>query len=178
MSSETFLSYRSCRWMVITFLSLIGLSVWYFFDAPFGGRNGGTVYGYTVGILCAVLIGYLMWFGVRKRSYYAARTTLQGWLSAHVWIGFGLILGVLLHSGFQLGMNVHSVAYLLMVATIVSGVWGVFNYRVMPFQTPSNRGGASLSVLIERVEQISSEVDDKKKCGSIAIDQLVTGLNT
>jgi hypothetical protein len=178
VSSETFLSYRSCRWMIITFLSLIGLSVWYLLDAPFGGRNGGTVYGYTVGILCALLIVYLMWFGVRKRSYYAARTTLQGWLSAHVWIGFGLTLGVLLHSGFQLGWNVHSAAYLLMVATIVSGIWGVFNYRVMPFQTPSNRGGASLSGLIDRVEQISSELDEAKRGGSTAIEKLVKKLNT
>ena len=178
MSSETFLSYRGCRWMIITLLSLVGLSVWYFFDDPFGGRNGGTEYGYTVGILCAVLIGYLMWFGVRKRSYYSSRTTLQGWLSAHVWIGLGLTLGVLLHSGFQLGWNVHSAAYLLMVATIVSGVWGVFNYRVMPFQTSSNRGGASLSVLIERVEQVSSEIDEANRAGSISIEQLVKRLNT
>lgn len=177
MTSESFLSYRGCRWMILTALSLVGLATWYLVDAPPGGRHGGTVYGYSVGTLCAVLIGYLMWFGIRKRSYYAARTTLQGWLSAHVWIGIGLVLGVLLHSGFQLGWNIHSMAYLLMVGTIVSGIWGVFNYRVIPFQTPSNRGGSSLSNLIDRIDQVDSELLEAAQGGGPLIQQLVSRLN-
>ena len=48
----------------------------------------------------------------------------------------------------------------------------------MPFQTPSNRGGTSLSELIERVEQIGSEIDHATSAENSAIEQLVKKLNT
>lgn len=177
MIQESFLTYRHGRWFWIAFGALVGLTVWYLCDQPLGGRNGGTVFGYTVGTLSAALIGYLMWFGVRKRSYRARRTTLQGWLSAHVWIGIALSYAVLLHSGFQLGFNVHSLAYALMVATIGSGIWGAVNYRALPHQTPSNRGGAPLSKLIEQLDQVGLLIEEAQHGKSSAIGTLVTQLN-
>lgn len=177
MSQESFLSYRHNRWFWITASVLVGLTGWYLSDRPLGGRNGGTVFGYTVGVLSATLIFYLMWFGVRKRSYRAKRTTLQGWLSAHVWIGIGLSYAVLLHCGFDLGLNVHSLAYVLMVATIISGIWGAVNYRTLPYQTPSNRGGASIKTLIDQLDQLGARIQEEQQGKSGSITKLVAQLN-
>lgn len=177
MSQQSFLTYRHGRWFWITASALAVLTGCYLWDQPLGGRNGGTVFGYTVGVLSAALIFYLMWFGVRKRSYRARRTTLQGWLSAHVWIGIGLSFAVLLHSGFQLGLNVHSLAYLLMVITIVSGIWGAINYRTLPYQTPSNRGAASLGQLLEQFDQVGGLIQEEQQGKSAAIATLVAQLN-
>lgn len=177
MSQESFLSYRRNRWFWITVSALAGLTGWYLSDQPTGGRNGGTVFGYTVGVLSATLIFYLMWFGVRKRSYRARSTTLQGWLSAHVWIGIALSYAVLLHCGFELDLNVHSLAYFLMLATIISGIWGAVNYRTLPYQTPSNRGGASLTTLMDQLDQVGARIQEEQQGKSGAIAKLVAQLN-
>ncbi len=178
MSQDSFIAYRHHRWFWITGLVLAGLTGWYFSEEPLGGRNGGTTFGYTVGALSAILIGYLMWFGVRKRSYRSKITTLQGWLSAHVWIGVGLAYLVLLHSGFQIGINVHTLAYGLMLVTIASGIWGAANYRIVPYQTPSNRGGASLGTLLDQIEQVGREIAELAQGKSPSTAALLKKLNT
>lgn len=83
-----------------------------------------TPHGYTLGTLGALIILVLLWLGVRKRQYLDAQGSLIGWLSAHVYLGLGLAVIVTLHSGFQLGWNVHSLAYVLMLAVIASGLYG------------------------------------------------------
>src|SRR5690606_30797663 len=85
-------------------------------------RNGGTWQGYTLGTIGALLIGWLLWLGVRKRRYAKGSGTVQGWVSAHVYLGSALLVVATLHAGFQLGWNIHSLAYLLMVAVILSGM--------------------------------------------------------
>ena len=59
----------------------------YWIDDPQEPANGGTVLGYTLGTIAALLIVLLAWFGIRKRRYASTLGSVQGWLSAHVYLG-------------------------------------------------------------------------------------------
>ncbi len=155
---DTFLSYHGFRWLWICAVGLLIFALLYGLSDPIGVPSGGTFLGYTYGIIATALILYLMWFGVRKRSFYAKATTLRGTLAAHVWIGIALIFLVPLHCGFQFGWNVHTLAYALMLAVILSGVWGVVMYVRMPGQILSQRGGGSIPELGEQIQAVSSDV--------------------
>jgi len=149
--SDTFFNYAKYRWLTASVLFLVVATLIYLWDSPVGGANGGTFYGYTLGIISTAAIVFLMWYGIRKRSYHSYRTTLKGWLSAHVWIGVSLLALVPLHAGMRMGWNVHSLAYILMTIVIVSGIWGAINYKTLAPQIESHRGSNNLKTFIEQM---------------------------
>lgn len=159
MITETFLSYRSFRWLKIFGSAMIVLLIVYLFDNPLGGRRGDTIIGYTYGGLATAGILYLMWYGKRKRSYYAHLTTLQGCLSAHVWLGVSLAILVPLHCGFEFGLNVHTAAYALMLLVVFSGIWGAWRYVTLAPNIESHRGGGTLSTQIDVLSQLTRELE-------------------
>jgi hypothetical protein len=151
---ESILAFRKRRYLWVA-LALSGVSIAaYLLHDPQEPPNGGTVLGYTLGTLGALLIVWLAWFGVRKRRYASTAGTLQGWLSAHVYLGIALIVVVLLHAGFQVGLNIHTLALALMVLVIASGVYGTFIYIKYPERLSENRGGASRSELLDQLADI------------------------
>lgn len=160
MSRDTFLSLRNYFWLWFSLVITLVCFVIYFIDRPIGGRNGGTVVGYSLGVLSTLGILYLMWYGIRKRSYYSKMTTLKSVLSSHVWIGLSLVLIVPLHAGFSFGWNVHTFTYVLMLLTIASGVWGVVLFRTYPFLLSSQRGGSTKPQLITNIYSLNSEIKD------------------
>lgn len=159
MQQETFISYRGYRWLIVTAVASILSVVMYAVNEPIGGRNGGTVIGYTYGTLATVGIIWLMSYGARRRAYHSALGTVQGWLSAHVWIGIGLLLLVPLHAGFSFGCNVHTLAYVFMVVTIVSGIWGIVNYSTLAARIESHRGGVTSERILEQLHSLSSDIN-------------------
>ena len=158
MIQENFISYRGYRWLLISLLAVVICSFVYVVNDPIGGRNGGTVVGYTFGTLATLGIVWLMLYGVRKRAYHSSLGSVQGWLAAHVWIGVGLLALVPLHAGFSFGWNVHTLAFLLMVVTIVSGMWGVVNYATLASYIESHRGGVSATQILEQLRALSAEI--------------------
>lgn len=157
MYQQTFLNYRRFKWLWITIAALVALFALYLIDKPIGGRSGGSLLGYAYGILAAVGIVWLMAFGLRKRAYHSSLGTLEGWLAAHVWIGIGLLLVVPLHAAFSFGCNVHTLAYVLMVLTILTGIWGAVNYSTLSGRITSHRGGAKDELLVERVDELEQQ---------------------
>ncbi|MEZ5824478.1 MAG: hypothetical protein R3C97_06970 [Geminicoccaceae bacterium] len=129
---ETFLAYRNFRHLKwASALSLLSIGLYLGLDFP-AGHNGGTWLGYGLGTIGALLILWLMWFGMRKRRYGPGNWSLKGWLSAHVYLGLSLVIVGTLHTGFQLGWNIHGLAYILMLIVIISGVVGLFVYVRVP----------------------------------------------
>jgi len=61
---------------------------------------------------------------------------------------------VLLHSGFQFGPNVHTLALVLMILVIVSGLYGVFVYLKYPTRLSRNRDSNNRSELLIELEDI------------------------
>lgn len=159
MIHETFLNYRQFRWLWFTLAALVVALGMFVVDSPPGGRNGGTVIGYVLGVVATLAIVWLMAYGLRRRAYASSLGTVEGWLAAHVWIGMGLLVLVPLHAGFSFGLNVHTAAYVCMVVTILSGIWGVANYATLAGKITAHRGGASDNVLVEQMHSLSQQVE-------------------
>ena len=125
---------------------------------------GGTWLGYTLGTIAALLIVWLMLLGVRKRSYSSTLGSVQGWTSAHVFLGGSLIVIATLHCAFEFGWNIHTLAYALMVLVVGSGMFGVFSYLLYPARITNNLAGETLDSLLLKM----SELD--RKCRRIALE--------
>lgn len=151
---QSILNFKGARYLWVA-LALSGISIIaYQWHQPIGVPNGGTWLGYTLGTIGAVLIVWLLLLGVRKRSYKSNMGTVQGWTSAHVYLGSALLLIGTLHGGFQFGWNVHTLAYSLMVVVILSGFFGIFVYVKYPSLMTSNRSGDTLDSLLEKIKKI------------------------
>ncbi len=153
-SHDSILNYAKSRYLWIS-LVLSGASLAaYVWHDPGGPPNGGTWLGYTLGTIGALLIVWLMFFGVRKRRYLNSVGTLRGWLSAHIYLGTSLILIVLLHAGFQIGWNLHTFAFALMLIVIFSGFFGIYTYLRYPTMMTRNRESATRDAMLEEIVDI------------------------
>ena len=153
---ESILAFRRHRYLWVA-LAMSGVAIAaYWYHDPQEPPNGGTTLGYTLGTVAALLVVWLGWFGVRKRRYSSSLGTVQGWLSAHVYLGTALVLIALLHSGFQFGLNVHTLAFVLMMFVVLSGMYGVFVYLKLPQRLSENRKGVTRTDLVSQIEDIDS----------------------
>jgi hypothetical protein len=151
MLHESFLRHRGFRYLkAAAGLCAAALALYAWHD-PLDGPNGGTWLGYTLGTVGALLIVWLAWLGVRKRRYASNLGTVKGWVSAHVYLGLALLLVATLHTGFQFGANLHTLAYALMVLVIASGAYGVVAYVRYPRLITANRAQTSREARIEEI---------------------------
>jgi hypothetical protein len=177
-----------------------------------GGGYGGTFYGYVLGILCAVIVFVLMWYGIRKRraprlAERRARTrrrqildaamtapsrrsserrklaaeehwrfggSMQGWLSAHVYLGIALLVLASLHSGLRFAWNLHSLTYLLVVLVVVSGLYGTYACIRFPRRFAENLREGSLEDVLLQI----AELDELARNRALALPDEVNGLVT
>jgi len=157
MRHRTFLEFKRYRYLKLTAVLLAVVVLAYALHQPATGPYGGTWLGYTLGTLGALIIGLLLWLGVRKRQYRAATGSLLGWLSAHVYLGTSLVVIVTLHAGFEVGWNVHTLAYVLMLAVIASGFYGVYAYVRLPRLMTDNLGEDMLDTLLLKIADLDNE---------------------
>jgi hypothetical protein len=148
---ESFLRHERWRYLkAAAALCALAIAV-YLWHEPLDGPNGGTWLGYTLGTLGALMIAWLSWLGVRKRQYASNLGSVRGWVSAHVYFGLALLVIATLHTGFQFGWNLHTLAYALMVLTIASGVAGIVLYARYPRMITDHRAQATREAWIEDV---------------------------
>jgi hypothetical protein len=126
---QSILEFKRSRYFKLALLLCAAAIAAYVWHEPSTSQlkpYGGTWLGYTLGTIAAVLIVWLMLLGVRKRSYSSTIGSVQGWTSAHVFLGASLIVIATLHCAFEFGWNIHTLAYLLMMLVVGSGCFGVF----------------------------------------------------
>lgn len=154
---QSVLRFKRARWLkIVLLLETISIAL-YAWHNPLPTANGGTWLGYTLGTVGALLIVWLAWFGVRKRSYRSTSGTLQGWLSAHVYLGLGLVIIATLHTGFQFGWNVHTLAYALMCLVIISGIFGIVYYVRYPSKLSDNRSNKTQAELLLALKEADQQ---------------------
>ncbi len=141
-----FLMWRRGFYAKIALTVLIVCILLYAWDRPTGPANGGTALGYGLGVMGLVLTAWLAWFGIRRRRYGGAGS-LEGLLSAHVYLGSVLIVVVSLHAGFRFHWNVHTLAFALMFVVIASGMFGTYTFWRFPELMTRNRGGMTLTTM-------------------------------
>lgn len=151
----SFLLYQRARWLKIALVLCALAALVYLWHDPIEGKSGSTWLGYGLGTLGAVLIGWLAYLGVRKRQFQRGAGRVQGWVSAHVYLGLALTVVVTLHTGFQLGWNVHTLAYGLMLLVILSGLYGISAYAVIPRQITANRDALELRAMLEQITSLN-----------------------
>jgi hypothetical protein len=155
---ESFLRYRRYRWFKIaTFISLFLIVVYMVVDVS-PRHNGGSWLGYTLGTIGAGLIVWLALLGIRKRAMTRGRWSLKAWTSAHVYLGLALIVIGTLHTGFQFGWNVHTLAWVLMILVILSGIYGISVYALLPQGLSDSRSEMTGPQMIEAVNSLDKQI--------------------
>jgi len=152
---------------------VLSVLLYWLHEPVYGIANGGTWLGYVLGGFGAFLIVWLMWFGIRKRRYGGDGAPLEDWLSAHVYLGLALIIIGTLHTGFQFGWNVHTLAYALMIIVIVSGVFGLFFYLRVPELMTNNRRGMTLVQMMHEISDLDAECREAALALGDEINQIV-----
>jgi hypothetical protein len=161
LKHQSILEYANFRWFKVAF-ALSGVAGFaYGFNEPSTKPYGGTPLGYTLGTVSALLVLWLLAFGVRKRQYRSTLGSVRGWLSAHVYLGTALVVIATLHTGFELGWNVHGLAYVLMVLVVASGFYGVFVYLRVPGALTANLGDETLGSMLLRMADIDKDMREK-----------------
>ena len=120
--------------------------------------SGGTALGYVLGVIAALLIVWLAFLGLRKRWITDGHYSLKAWVSAHVYLGLSLIVLATLHTGFQFGWNVHTLAYGLMLLVIASGALGVWAYATLPRALSENRGETTRKQMLAEVQKLDEQI--------------------
>jgi hypothetical protein len=150
---QSFFNYKNYRYAVRSGALAVLAILAYVFCPLREQSSGGTWLGYTLGTIGALLIIYLAWYGVRRRTF-GKGGSAAGWLSAHVYFGLVLVLVATLHCGFQFGLNIHTAAYVLLLLVVVSGCWGVYAYARYPGLIIRQRGNVTRAELVEEIHQL------------------------
>lgn len=157
--------YRYLKWALLVLVASVALYLSQGGSNAIQPPNGGTWQGYVLGTAGALLIVWLSALGVRKRSYSSTAGTVQGWASAHVYLGTLLLVVATLHCALQFGFNVHTLAYVLMCLVIVSGFYGLYAYLHLPGQLATLESGADQQGRLDELATIDTRIrDTSQRC--------------
>lgn len=162
MQRPTLLGFNRHRHLKAAGLLVAVATLTYALDRPPVPSYGGTWLGYALGIVAALLVLRQLWLGVRRR-HHGGSGNLQDSVSAHIHFGAALVVLATLHSGFHLGWNVHTLAYLLLLAMLASGVYGVFAYLRVPRQMTDNLGEEGFADLLLKI----AELDERARAHAL-----------
>lgn len=157
---DGFLRHAGFRWLKLASAGSLLAVIVYVLHDPVPRPNGGSWYGYTLGTIATAMILWLTMLGIRKRAMTRGRWSLKAWTSAHVYLGLGLIVIATLHTGFQFGWNVHTLAYALMMIVIVSGMFGVVAYATIPAALSTNRDEMTQAQMLEALRAIDRQLHE------------------
>jgi hypothetical protein len=157
---DGFLRHARFRWLKVALgISVFAILSYALIDIR-PHHNGGSWYGYILGTIGALLILWLTALGIRKRAMTPGSWSLKAWTSAHVYLGLSLIVIGTLHTGFQFGWNVHTLAYALMMLVILSGIFGIAVYAALPAALSTNRDEMTEGQMLEALRALDRQLHD------------------
>jgi len=110
------------------------------------------------GLVGTIIIAVLMFLGVRKRSYASGTGTLQGWVSAHVYLGLLSLLIIPMHAGFRFGADIHTFAFILLALVVLSGILGVILYISIPSRLTGHESGMQSDAIDKEISRLISDM--------------------
>ena len=155
---NSFLTYRSGLWLWISAATAVGLVFHYVSYQSRTVAYGGSTEGLLYGVAGTGLIAVLMYLGIRRRSYASSMGTLQGWVSAHVYLGLLTLLLIPMHAGFRFGWDVHTLAFVLLAVVVLSGVLGLFLYRTIPGRLTRYEAGQQADKIDPEIARLLSDM--------------------
>jgi len=162
------LTYRRLSYLWIS-LALVACAAAVFVTQSGGNiARGDTWQGYTLGTIAALLMIWLALLGIRKRRYASSLGSVQGWTSAHIYLGLAVVAIATLHCAGRFHDNIHTYAYVLMCAVVITGTVGVVCYLSIPRLLMDNRATetraamfAELFELDQQARHLSQECDSE-----------------
>ena len=154
---ESILRYKKNRYQAIAAVVLLVSGILFATQGHDQVPNGGTWQGYVLGSIATALILWLAALGIRKRAYSSNLGTVQGWTSAHVYLGIAVLFVATLHNAAQVGWNVHTLAYVLMCIVIISGGVGIYTYLKYPRLLSKNRAGRTDSAMFAELNALNEQ---------------------
>lgn len=155
----SFLKHKGFRWAWIALALCLTAAAGYLLIDQQPRPNGGSWYGYTLGTIGFGLIIWLSLLGIRKRRINPGAWSLKAWTSAHVYLGLSLVVIGTLHTGFQIGWNVHTLAYVLMLLVIATGIYGVIVYATLPQSLSANRKEMTRKQMLDALTAIDRQLE-------------------
>lgn len=172
-SHVSFLKHGNYRYLKIAVVIMVLAMTGYVLHDPVPRPNGGTVLGYTLGTIGAVLILWLTALGIRKRNISPGNWSLKSWTSAHVYLGLALIVIGTLHTGFQFGWNIHTLAYAAMMVVIISGIFGIWLYATIPTKMGRNREEMTREQMVAEINALDRQLSQLAQPLSADISDII-----
>jgi hypothetical protein len=157
MTDGSLLAYKS-YWRA-SLLAGLALMLGYIYFNRDVTPSGATFIGLIYGAIGLVAILLLLFLGVRKRWYTSRLGTVQGWTSAHIYLGLLTLLIIPMHAGFHFGWNVHSLAFALLVLTVLSGMVGVILYLLVPRWLTQSESGMLPDKIESEINRLLGEME-------------------
>jgi hypothetical protein len=131
-------------------------------SGPRGGSPIGLAFG-IIGSACMVFAGLL---GARKKVPVWRLGRAQTWMRGHLWLGLLSLPLISFHAGFRFGGLLTSVLMILLIAVVVSGVFGAALQHYMP------------SIVTERVpmETIFEQIGNIRAQLIVEADEMVDAM--
>jgi hypothetical protein len=153
---------RHRRWILLVVAALVVTAGWYFAAAFASGElpGGGSLPGFTFGLVGGgiIIFEFLLW--PRKRYRAARFGSAKAWLRAHIWLGLFVLPLLILHSGFRFGGTLSTVLLLLLIVVVVSGAVGLVLQQFVPGRLLEEVPGETIPTQLERVmTQLYKEAD-------------------
>jgi hypothetical protein len=140
--------------MIALVTTLISLAVFHYgFDQPL--RGSWLTMRWVTGLAGFVGIAGVMTYPARKSIYRRRAGALRYWLLAHIYLGALAAIVLLIHGGRHGGGLLTMTLMLWFDATIVTGIWGMLCYLVIPRLMTSIEGDP---LLIEDLEGRRAEL--------------------
>jgi hypothetical protein len=151
------LAYKQYRYLWICLLLGLAAIVAYVVHSPIDPPNGDTVLGYTLGISAACIAVILCLLAAKKRWWLLWLGSQQAWVSMHIYLGLLMLLLAFLHSGFQLGWNLHGSLMICLLLLSISGVVGTYFYLLGPQKLARVSSGVNSDALLDQIEELEHQ---------------------
>ena len=148
------------RWPLIFSMTLIVLSVSYYFYSRCIYPADKSVYIVSYGIICTAAILFLALYTLRKRTYQYGVGPRESWLQAHVYTGIITVVIMFMHFSFRPGGTFGIFLAVLFFLVVISGAVGSLIYFYVPLSLSKyGRPVKSEEEIISSMDKYLEEAD-------------------